>query len=52
MWDTSQLKDASGHRLEGANVLHRCYVTVGCSVLDVSSAVVLYVDKSGAEKGH
>ena len=23
MWDAGQLKDASGHRLEGANVLHR-----------------------------
>ena len=33
------------------NMLH-CYITAGCSVLNVSGAVVLSVNKSGAEKGH
>ena len=30
----------------------KCYVMAGRSVLDVSGAVVLSVNKSGAEKGH
>ena len=36
----------------GAGTLGACYNTAGCSVLDVSGAVVGPLTRAGPEKGH